>query len=836
MAASLWGDEFVIEPTPKKVKKIKEKIDNPKKTATKKTSSKKEKTPYDLQNELEEIYAEVYRILGRYKENTVVIKTREQLTKYIDTAIANGEIAIDTETNNSLQPITCKLMGPCIYTPGEKNAYIPINHVDLFTRERLEWQLTEQDIYEEFSRLIDVKIIMHNGKFDYKVIKCTTGKQLKIAWDTMIAAQLLNENEPAGLKGQYIDKIDSSIEKYDINHLFKNIEYAIVDPEVFALYAATDAYMTYKLYKWQKEQFERKGFEKLYKLFLDVEMPVMEVAAEMELTGVCIDTEFAERLSIKYHKRLDEIDKQVDIELEKYKDKIAQWRLTDDATFKPLNTKPNKNGEYTYQKSKSEKLEDPVNLASPVQLAILIYDVLGQPSVDTDKPRGTGEDILAKIKLPICELIVARRGLLKLIDTYIDKLPACILPETGKIHASFNQLGTEEKNVRTGRFSSSDPNLQNIPSKEKAIRMLFKASPGCVMVGSDFSQQEPRLLSNYSKDDNMINAYKEGKDLYATIASGVYNNTYWDNMEHYEDGTPNPEGKKRRGSCKSLLLGIMYGRGVSSIAEQIGGTIKDAQKIIDDFYSSFPKVKNWITKTQTDAKINGYVEDLWGRRRRLPDIQLPKYTFSLKDKKLSDSSFNPLLGCKGLVGNEVSPLIAKYEKLVAATKSRKEYEEVKNRALNEGVIIRNNDGFISEAERQSVNARVQGGAATMTKKAMNLIHRDEKLKSLGFKLMLAVHDELIGECPEENAEVVADRLCELMKHSAEPECVVPFKCDAVIEKVWYLTDYSDNIVKDFNKKLENGKTKEAAFKEICDEKTECTQAQLEEMLHESLVA
>ena len=459
MAGSLWGEEFVIEPTPKKVKKITEKIKSPKKTVTRKTSSKKEKTPFDLQKELEEIYSEVYRILGKYKETTVLIKTREQLTQYIDAAIENGVIAIDTETNNSLQPITCKLMGPCIYTPGQKNAYIPLNHVDINTRERLDWQLTEQDIYEEFNRLDNTDIIMHNGKFDYKVIKCTTGKQLKVAWDTMIAAQLLNENEPAKLKAQYVSKIDSSIEKYDINHLFKKIEYAIVDPEVFALYAATDAYMTYMLYKWQKEQFEREDNKKLYKLFKEVEMPVMEVAAEMELTGVCIDTEFAQRLSDKYHKRLEMIDKQVEQELSNYAETISKWRLTDDATFKPLNTKPNKHGEYTYQKSKSEKLEDPVNLASPTQLAILLYDILGQTSSNKDKPRGTGEDILVKMDLPICKLILARRGLVKLIDTYIDKLPACVLPETGRIHANFNQLGTEDKNVRTGRFSSSDPNL-----------------------------------------------------------------------------------------------------------------------------------------------------------------------------------------------------------------------------------------------------------------------------------------------------------------------------------------------------------------------------------------
>ena len=150
---------------------------------------------------------------------------------------------------------------------------------------------------------------MHNGKFDYQVIKCTTGKQLKVYWDTMIGTRILDENEKsAGLKQQYIAKIDPSIEKYSIDHLFEGVEYAVVDPEVFALYAATDAYMTYKLYEWQKKQFEKPGHERLYKLFLDVEMQVMEVAAEMELTGICIDSEYAQRLSKKYHDKLDALN------------------------------------------------------------------------------------------------------------------------------------------------------------------------------------------------------------------------------------------------------------------------------------------------------------------------------------------------------------------------------------------------------------------------------------------------------------------------------------------------------------------------------------------------
>ena len=127
-------------------------------------------------------------------------------------------------------------------------------------------------------------------------------------------------------------------------------------------------------------------------------------------------------------------------------------------------------------------------------------------------------------------------------------------------------------------------------------------------------------MSAYSQDPEMIGAYKAGKDLYATIASGVYKNGYWDNMEHHEDGSPNPEGKKRRSNCKAVLLGIMYGRGASSIAEQLGCSTQEAQNIVDNFFKGFPGVKKWIDKTEADAKVNGYVEDLWGRRRRLPDI------------------------------------------------------------------------------------------------------------------------------------------------------------------------------------------------------------------------
>ena len=363
--------------------------------------------------------------------------------------------------------------------------------------------------------------------------------------------------------------------------------------------------------------------------------------------------------------------------------------------------------------------------------------------------------------------------------------------------------------------------------------MLFKAADGYIMVGSDFSQQEPRLLSQFSGDDNMINAYKEGKDLYATIASGVYKNTYWDNMEHREDGSANPEGKKRRSNCKNLLLGIMYGRGVASIAEQIKGSVKDAQKIVDDFYSGFPKVKNWMDETESSAKTLGYVEDLWGRRRRLPDIQLPKFTIKMDDEGTSKfpSTFNPLFGSKGMVTKQRPPQLAKYEKLANEARGRKEIEALKAQAKAEHVIVRDNGGFISQAERQCVNARIQGSAASMSKKAMINVYKDPELNRLGFKLMLAVHDELIGECPKENADAVADRLCEVMKTAALPVVQVPFKCDPTIESNWYYTDYSDTLNEKYNDYISSGKTKEDAFNQIALDHTECTREQLIEMLH-----
>lgn len=827
MFDSLWGDDFAVAAPQQKQqqKKVIEKVSKPKKVTTTTERVTRSSGKVTTAEKLSMIEAEVNRILGVYKDQTVVIRTEAELADYIDKAIINSVIAVDTETNNSLVPLTCKIMGLCLYTPGMKNAYIPVNHENIYTGELLPDQLTEQQIHDQLARLQDVQIIMHNGKFDFEVIKCTCDIELEIFWDTMIASRILDENERANLKQQYISKIDPSIEKYSIEKLFEGIEYAKVSPELFALYAATDAFMTYKLYEWQKAQFQQPGYERMYNLFKNIEMPIVRVCADMELAGIEIDTEYGKRLSAKYHKKLDAVDKQIEETLHQYDQLIAEWRKTPEANYKEK--KVNKKGEETWGKSKSEQLSDPMSVTSPTQLAIFFYDVLKHPVVDKKSPRGTGEEILLKMDYPIVKLILEKRGLEKIIGTYVDKLPQCVIPQTGRLHAHFNQIGAD-----TGRFSSSDPNLQNIPSHLKDIRMLFRAAEGKVLVGSDFSQQEPRLLCSMAGDQAMITAYRNKQDLYATIATKVYNNGYWDNMEHYEDGSPNPEGKKRRSNCKSILLGLMYGRGAASIAEQINQPIQEAQKIIDTFFKGYPAVKKWIDKTQEDAKVNGYVEDHWGRRRRLPDILRPPVDVRYTDKNrvVVPSDFNPLLGSTGKYTASTRSDIDIYRDKALAIRGRKEMEKLKAEAFAKGIEIHENGGFIAQAERQCVNARIQGGAATITKIAMTKVHSDPELKRMGFKMLICVHDELIGECPEEFAEACGERLSQVMIESVAEDVACPMKCDATITHYWYEDEVAAKLQEKFAEKVKNGEDPEAIKQKFLADNEELTYEQLEGLL------
>ena len=758
---SLWGDEYLEDST----QEVLNNINNPKEVKKSRKSSSK----LPLCDRLKLIYEEVLKVLGKDRENIVVIKTKEGLHEYFLSAIANELIGVDTETNKSLDPFTGKFVGFCFYTYGQKWAYVPINHVDLNGR-RLDWQLTEADVYDELQLIVDANIrtVLSNGKFDYKFIKkvgellLNKPLEIQVWWDTQIAARLLDENDKRiGLKPQYIKNIDPNQEYYSIEGLFSEVDYEYVDPEIFALYAAKDPYMSVKLYEWQENQFKLLKLDKVYKLFREVEMPILQVTAEMELDGIELDVEYAHRLEDKYNKVADEYDNEVLAELDKYKDDIARWRLTEDANHKDM--KINKKGEQTFSKSKSEQLEDPINLYSPTQLAILIYDVLKCPQVNKKTPRSTDKKtlpLLAK-QLPFIDTFLNAKKMRTLLSGFIKKLPTMLGPD-GRIHGEFNQLGNDEEgneeSVVTGRMCSSNPNMQQIPSKAKDIRMMFRASKGNVLVGADFGSQEPRILSMYSQDMKLIKNFQENKDMYATIGTAVFKNDYWDNMEHYQDGSPNPEGKKRRSKCKVIYLGISYGMGPKTLSESVGCTFDEAKKIISDFFKEFPKVEKWMNETKEFAKKNGYVEDWFGRRRRLPELLLQPY--EVVDNNAA-SKFNPFIGCDDYCDSTVAK---DYLAKLNNTNSWQEKNKIKKQISDAGLTLVDNTGLIAKAELQSVNARVQGGAATMTKVAMRNIYADEEMKRLGFRLRLAVHDELIGECPKENAKACSERLSYLMAH------------------------------------------------------------------------
>jgi DNA polymerase I-like protein with 3'-5' exonuclease and polymerase domains len=302
---------------------------------------------------------------------------------------------------------------------------------------------------------------------------------------------MIDERESAGLKDQYIKHIDRTQKKYDIENLFdaRYIQYAYVDPELFALYAATDSMMTYKLYKYQLGVFSYQRLAGMYKVFRNIEMPIIKVVADMEIAGIALDFDYAKRLSDKYHKLYDDATLQVKNEITSLLPKIEAWKATPEAKEQPkiyakakdlkgkdVNTKfpyEDANGKYKLGKSKLEQLENPINLDSPKQLAILVYDILKLPEgTDYNNPRSTESTILKELSktsdFKLGDLLDKQKEYYTLISRYIDKMPEIVSKKDKKVHCTFNPLGAE-----TGRFASDNPNLQNVPSRNKDIRPMF---------------------------------------------------------------------------------------------------------------------------------------------------------------------------------------------------------------------------------------------------------------------------------------------------------------------------------------------------------------------------
>lgn len=702
--------------------------------------------------------------LGKYRdEYTYFMAEDEELFKdYIYNTIQTGYVAMDTETTG-LDPILDKIVGMSLYSKGQKGLYIPIHHKSYVTGVEVEGQLDPRIIKEQLQRLVDagVRFKEYNAKFDTRVVKNQLGIYIPCWYDAHLAAMLLNENEPHGLKtlhSKYV--LDGKEDEFSFGKLFDGITFDLVPISTGYIYAARDAVDTDELVDWQLPYLtsdnplcKEYGLEKVSNVFWNIEMPCVEVLADMEDTGIAFDFDLAEKLSNKYHKQLDENLDEFYRVLDMFKVEINTYMANN----------PN------------HKLSDPINIGSPTQLAILFYDILKVESPDPSKPRGTGSEILEKIDNPLCKAILDYRATAKILTTYVDKLPECVNPKTGRIHCNFNQCG-----AKTGRMSSDNPNMQNIPSKNHDIRQMFVASPGNVLMSSDYSQQEPKVMTVMCQDSMMIEAYQNGKDLYASIASLAFNKPYEECLEFRPDGTTNKEGKERRSQAKTILLGILYGRGLNSVAEQLHTTKRKAQEIQDKIFKGFPAIKQFEDDTKYMAETYGFVTTFWGRKRRLPDMQLPEFEFKWKD---GYGDVDPLAFDTEVTETEVPEDIQKkYISKLHRNPFKK--KPIYAEAEAEGIIITDNGGKIADATRQCVNSRIQGSAADLTKLAAIEIYNNERLRELGFKLLVPVHDEFIAECPKEHAKECAELFSKCMSDAAR-DMNIPISTDVEVTERWY---------------------------------------------------
>lgn len=674
-------------------------------------------------NKLENALAVIQELVksGRlHAEGEVeTIRTPERLKEYMDHCKQSGEYVLDVETTG-LDIYNDILVGICLYTPGETSAYVPFNHTDL-QNVRVADQMSEEQVRDIMLPCLqdqELRCINHNIKFDNKKL-AWDWKQIivNIYWDTLIAGYVLNENEPHGLKplyNKYILHGKGSSEDY--GDLFEGIPFNYVLIDVATVYGANDGFKTYALYKFQaqylREDHPREDFRKMYYVFREVEMPLIPLCTDMEMRGVEIREDFAKELSEDFNKEMVEVEAKCDAYVEQFKQYILDhnnlMRLTK-GTCK-------------------------INYSSPQQVAALFYDIFKLRSVSRKEPRGTGDKIIQKFLstakkkdtkksrefAEFLENYQRFKEIKKLLGTYVDKIPQVKEPKINAVYTTYNQYG-----AKTGRFSSSDTvskiNLQNIPSKEKRIRKIFKARDGYKLVGGDFSQIEPRVLAFLSGDESMINAYKEGKDLYAIMGSQVYQLPYEDCREFYPDGTVNAEGKHRRTTMKSVLLGIMYERGATAIGEQFNKSAEWAQQLIDNFYKSFPKINQYRLKIENMAETYGYVTTITGRKRRLPDMQL-------EDK---------------------------------------------------------DDYRYQEAHRQSLNSVIQGSSADIMKLSMIAIYNDPRYKALDCHMIITVHDELIMEVPEDHIKEGAELLVGTMKRVGHSLIDLPMSVDAEVNDYWY---------------------------------------------------
>ena len=506
-------------------------------------------------------------MFGKY--DFVCVQNELQMRDLCDKLSHSAVFALDTETDG-LRPLECNCIGISVCMKEGASYYIPFGHkVD-------EEQLAKEQVVQFLKPIFENKKIgkyLHNTKFDQLVLYHLGIELQGVAFDSLIAARLVSqEGQRNGLKKlsmKYFDEPMLTFEEVVKANKYKNFSYVPLD--LATVYAAADAHQTLKLTKVLKKELKA---EKMQKLFDEVEFPLTQILYEMEKIGIFVDASKLKRLSKKLEKELIAIEEKI----------ISIVGI-----------------QYAG-----------INLNSPKQVEELLFTHLKLPP-QKRSAKGTGystdQEVLRKLATlhSVPGLILKYREFAKLKTTYVDALPGYINPNTGRIHTTFNQA-----DVATGRLSSSDPNLQNIPADGSEfglqIRAAFLPKKGNIFLSADYSQIELRVLAHLSGDKNLINAFLEKRDIHSQTASKIFDVPFAA-VTH-----------EQRQVGKRINFSILYGMTPFGLSRDLGIKPAEAKKYIDAYFAQYPKVSEWMAGVIAETKKNGYVATFYGRRRYMPGI------------------------------------------------------------------------------------------------------------------------------------------------------------------------------------------------------------------------
>ena len=611
------------------------------------------------QVEVKETESIGFKTFGTEKTNYQLIQNQAERSELIKLLLQQKEVCFDTETTG-LDALHADMVGMSFSFKSKEAFYVPVP-------KNFEETKAVVDEFRAFFESTEILKIAHNVKYDLKVLRRYDVKVAYPMFDTMIAHYLISPESKQGmdfLAEFYLQYKPISIETL-IGKKGKNQgNMGDLSPEEISDYACEDADITLQLKQIFAPEIEK---DHLKSLFYDMEMPLVEILADMEKEGIAIDSDFLKNYSLKLGDQLIQLEKEI-----------------------------------------KEMAGIDFNVDSPKQLGDVLFEHLKISSKAKKTKTGqyaTSEDVLHSLanSHPIIPKILEYREYKKLKSTYVDPLPTLKDVADGRVHTQFMQTVTA-----TGRLSSNNPNLQNIPIRTEAGREIRKAfvprNNDFTLLAADYSQIELRIIAALSEDKNMVAAFQSGEDIHAATASKVY-------------GTPlNEVTREQRSAAKAVNFGIIYGQSAFGLAQNLGISRTEAKQIIDSYFEQYSTIKSYMDGAIAQAREKGYVETIFKRRRYLPDIN------------------------------------------------------------SANAVVR---GF---AERNAINAPIQGSAADVIKLAMIAVYHEMKKTGVRSQLILQVHDELVFDIHKDEVEQMKNLIKNAMESAVN--LIVPMKAEMQTGNNW----------------------------------------------------